>query len=370
SVSINVNNPALIIVGAGSQLLAESFPPATGGIDPGETVTLNLGLRNLGTSNTTSLVGILRATGGVTTPSTPQVYGVLEGQGSAVSKPFTFVAAGAAGSTINATLDVADVAPGQSNSLGSVQFSFVLGATRRFSNTTSNSIPDNSSAAIYPSQIQVSGLSGVVSHVSVTLSNLTHAYPDDLDILLVAPGGHSVMLMSDVGGSSSTFQHITLILDDDASASLSDNGPITSGTYKPTDVNGGDGDVFPDPAPLGPFGKVLTVFNGIDPNGSWSLFARDDAFGDLGNIAGGWSLNITTAGSVPHLVNLRSPRVLAGRFQCSLEGAVGDTLSIQGSTDLRNWTNLGNVSVGAAGTAVFQENSAIGAYRFYRAVHQ
>ena len=158
-----------------------------------------------------------------------------------MSRPFTFVASGTPGSVINATLDLADISGG-SNNLGSAVFSFVMGTTRRFSNSTSNGIPDNSAALIYPSQIQVSGLSGVVSHVSVTLSNLTHAYPDDLDVLLVAPGGRSVILMSDVGGSSSTFQHITLNLDDDASAALADAGPIASGTYKPTDANGGDGE--------------------------------------------------------------------------------------------------------------------------------
>jgi subtilisin-like proprotein convertase family protein len=245
-----------------------------------------------------------------------------------------------------------------------------MGATRRFSNTTSNGIPDQSAALIYPSLIQVSGLSGVVSHVSVTLSNLSHAYPDDLDILLVAPGGRSVMLMSDAGGSSSTFQHITLVLDDDASASLADGGPIASGTYKPSDYNGQDGDVFPVPAPLGPFGKTLSTLNSIDPNGAWSLFVRDDAFGDLGNMAGGWSLNITTAGSVPHLVNLRSPLVSGGRFQCSLNGAVGDNLVIQGSTDLQNWSTLGSVTINAAGSAVFQDTSPIGSLRFYRAVQQ
>ena len=287
-----------------------------------------------------------------------------------MSRPFTFVASGTPGSAINAVLDVADFSAGESNNLGSVLFSFVMGTTRRFSNTASNGIPDNSAALIYPSQIQVSGLSGVVSHVSVTLSNLSHAYPDDLDILLVAPGGRSTLLMSDVGGSSASVQHINLVLDDDAAVSLADSGPITSGTYKPTDANGGDGDIFPAPAPSGPFGKTLSALNGIDPNGAWSLFVRDDAFGDLGSLAGGWSLNITTAGSVPHLVNLSSPVVVNGRFQCSLSGAVGDNLVMQGSADLQNWVTIGTVTINATGSALFQESSAIGNYRFYRALQQ
>src|SRR4051812_45238590 len=52
-------------------------------------------------------------------------------------------------------------------------------------------------AGPYPSVITVSGLSGVVSSVVVTLTNLTHTYPDDIDALLVGPGGQNVMLMSD-----------------------------------------------------------------------------------------------------------------------------------------------------------------------------
>ena len=44
-------------------------------------------------------------------------------------------------------------------------------------------------------------MSGVISKVIVKLNGLQHTYPDDIDILLVGPGGERVMLMSDAGGS-------------------------------------------------------------------------------------------------------------------------------------------------------------------------
>src|SRR5438445_798711 len=48
--------PAPQIVPAGAVLLFESFSPHNGAIDPGETVTLSLGLKNVGSLNTTNLV--------------------------------------------------------------------------------------------------------------------------------------------------------------------------------------------------------------------------------------------------------------------------------------------------------------------------
>ena len=60
--------------------------------------------------------------------------------------------------------------------------------------------PGNTSgtAAPYPSSITVSGLSGVTYHVSVRLS-ITHTFPADLNILLVAPGGYPAVMRCDNG---------------------------------------------------------------------------------------------------------------------------------------------------------------------------
>lgn len=155
------------------------------------------------------------------------------------------------------------------------------------SNPSAIAIPSIGSATPYPSSINIANFSEVVNDVNVTLHGLTHTFPADLDILLVGPGGQSVLLMSDAGGGSD-LNGITLVFDDQAAASLPN--PITAGTYKPTNI--GTGDSFPAPAPSGSYGAQLSVFNGTAANGAWQLFVFDDGLFADGNIAGGWSLAI------------------------------------------------------------------------------
>jgi subtilisin-like proprotein convertase family protein len=160
-----------------------------------------------------------------------------------------------------------------------------------FSNPNPITIPSSGTSTPYPSTINVSGLSGNINSLKVTLTNLSHTFPDDIDVLLVGPTGTKALLMSDVGGSSGV-NNVTLTFDPTATSSLPDSGLITSGSYKATDV--GTGDIFNAPAPGGPYGTDFSVFNNTNPNGTWSLYVMDDMGGDVGTIAGGWSLNIGT----------------------------------------------------------------------------
>jgi hypothetical protein len=115
--------PSAIIASAGATIVTEGCSPANGAVDPGETVTVSLCVQNTGGLDTTSLVGTLQATGGVTGPSGPQNYGVVVAGGPPVCRNFTFTAAGSCGGTVTATLDLQDGA----SSLGSVTYTFTLG---------------------------------------------------------------------------------------------------------------------------------------------------------------------------------------------------------------------------------------------------
>ncbi|MFM6671066.1 MAG: S8 family serine peptidase, partial [Dolichospermum sp.] len=56
-----------------------------------------------------------------------------------------------------------------------------------FSNPNPITIPDSGTSTPYPSTINVSGLSGNINSLKVTLTNLSHTWPDDIDVLLVGP---------------------------------------------------------------------------------------------------------------------------------------------------------------------------------------
>jgi Ca2+-binding RTX toxin-like protein len=169
-------------------------------------------------------------------------------------------------------------------------------AQTTFANNAAILIPDSGPATPYPSTINVSGLSAAVTDVDVTLNNVTHTFPDDIDVLLVGPQGQKVIVMSDAGGPDPGITDTTLSFDDSAPVFVPDEAPPAPGTYKPTDIveAGEENDTFSAPAPGGPYSKELAAFNGTDPNGAWSLYVFDDVAGDSGDIEG-WSLRIVVA---------------------------------------------------------------------------
>jgi subtilisin-like proprotein convertase family protein len=167
--------------------------------------------------------------------------------------------------------------------------------TNAISGTNLNaiSIPTSGTASPYPSEINVSNHFGFVTGVQVSLTNFSHNSPDDVDLILVAPDGKKVVLMSDVGGASAV-NNLNLFFTDAATASLPDNSLITSGNFKPTNFE--PNDTFPAPVPVGaPTGALLSAFNGSMANGAWQLFLVDDNGNNAGSINGGWTLFVQSS---------------------------------------------------------------------------
>lgn len=133
--------------------------------------------------------------------------------------------------------------------------------------------------------------------LTVGFNTFSHTWPDDIDILLVGPGGESLVLWSDVGGSTDLVG-VNVVLDDAAATLLPDNGPILTGSYRPSNV-GLSNTEFPAPAPPAPWGQpapagadtLTSIFGGGNPNGTWGLYVRDDTGGDSGTIAE-WCLTL------------------------------------------------------------------------------
>jgi subtilisin-like proprotein convertase family protein len=179
------------------------------------------------------------------------------------------------------------------------------GSSRTFANLAPITINDAGVGSPYPSNITVSGITTPVIKVSVTITGFNHTFPSDVDILLVGPTGQKFILVSDVIGGTDAVG-IEWTFDDEAAAFIGSTGTPVSGTFKPTNYTVCQ-DPFAAPAPAGPYltpggigtpcgTDTLAAFNGVNPNGTWSLYVVDDLGADVGTISGGWILNITASG--------------------------------------------------------------------------
>jgi uncharacterized repeat protein (TIGR01451 family) len=251
-----------------------------------------------------------------------------------------------------------------------------------FSNTNPITTPSTLSAAPenaspYPAQITVSGLTGTISKVTVTLNGWTEsgasAFPGDRDFLLVGPGGQTFEFLGGVG-SFNAFSGVTLTLDDSAASSLT-GAQLTSGTFKPTNRLNGFCTNFPTPAPASSncaatngTSTFASVFQGINPNGTWSLYLFDPFRGDSpGSISSGWTLTVTVAAAANTTTTVTSN--LNPSFTSAPNNMVTLTAHVTKTSDSSNvtessvtfmdgTTGLGTVSVNGSGQAALTTSFA------------
>jgi subtilisin-like proprotein convertase family protein len=190
----------------------------------------------------------------------------------------------------------------------------------------------------YPATRTVSGLSGVVSDLNVTVDGVYHRRPGDLHLILVGPGGQRVKLMSNacrysaVAGARWTW-------DDQAPQDMQDVGACSSGSYKPTGLDSSP--PLPAPAPGGPYDSSLSqAFNGTEPNGEWRLYAYDDQPREKnGFFVNRFALDITTR-----------PRAKASLLDSAIEVDEGQTRELTLSRSSPAGGGLGPASVTVTST--------------------
>jgi subtilisin-like proprotein convertase family protein len=220
----------------------------------------------------------------------------------------------------------------------------VLGAAAQATvysvNNLSATIPDGDLNG-YQNSISLSGLSGGITHVSVSL-NISGGFNGDLYAYLNHGSGASILLnrVGRTGTSSSGYPDAGFGPDSSANIfTLDDQGNQDVHLYRTFayTLNGSGqltGQWQPDGRAIDPLSpgstfdgtsrsSKLNVFNGLDANGTWTLFIADVSPGGVSTLAG-WGLQVTTVpepsiaalllfGLLPFLFRLwsRSKKVVA-----------------------------------------------------------
>jgi hypothetical protein len=370
--------PRLTLVG--TALVSEGCQPANGIIDGGETVTVNLTLRNDGTLPTANLVATLLPTSGVASPSAPQSFGILAAGGASVSRSFTFTANAGCGDTINPTFRFQD----GSDDLGGANYYAVLGTpivvfSQKFDNVTAPALPANwtsnpagvwatttASADTAPNSVLTSDPAVVTNKylispsiaISSTNAQITfrHRYVTEASF----DGG--VLEISISGG---TYNDI-----------LAAGGSFITGAYNDTISTSYESPIGGRDAWSGNSSGFITTIIRLPANAAgnnvrfrWRMATDDSNVGgpyagwyvDTVSVADGYSCCLSAGPPT-----LSSPGLVGSQFRFSVTGTAGMQYAVEGSTNLINWVRL------VTNTSPFtytQTNPSAFPMRFYRAVH-
>lgn len=190
-------------------------------------------------------------------------------------------------------------------------------------------------ASAYPLRTGVADRTGTITGLSVTV-RLSHASVGDLTLLLVSPGGRSVLLTRHPCATGVPVTGAAWTFSDAAPAPLptgSDPAAVGcgTGTYRPAGTTWA---ALPTPAPGPPYAGTLGTLVGTSPNGSWQLYVHDDREGASGYLTE-FSLSLATSDvTAPRTRIVSSPRTShrhrgtvafradepGARFECRLDG--------------------------------------------------
>ncbi len=325
----NATQAAVPVIAVDSYaVVGENCYPTNAAVDPGETVTVNFSLKNVGTANTTNLVVTLLATNGVTQPNGSQTYGALVAGGADVTRPYSFTANGDCGSSISATFQLQD----GTDNLGTAVFSIPLGQpltvfTQNFDGVTAPTLPSGWTSSA--SNAQSAWVTSTVTNDTPPNSVFS---PDPASIginQLVSP---SITLPADSGQLS--FRNNFNLESSSANANL-----------------GYDGGVLEIKIGSGSFTDILTAGGSFAAGGYTRTISAN-----YGNPLAGrqaWSGN--SGGFITTIVNLPSSaagQTVQFRWLCGSDNSVSktgwylDTIAITGHTCCSNIVNLADLAIG------------------------
>jgi subtilisin-like proprotein convertase family protein len=183
-------------------------------------------------------------------------------------------------SEVDPALDSGKLTRWQLNLRG--QDSLPASTTTTVSGSPAAAIPDGPGGAAVSRTLTVAGAAAYLTDVNLT-TVLPHADSSDLDVTLKSPKGTTVTITTDNGKDDANLFNGTLWDD-----SFTGSPFLVTPRLAPRT----DGNVMPKLVPEG----ALAAFIGENPNGVWTLTAKDDAAGGLGSLAS-WQLDIAaTAG--------------------------------------------------------------------------
>lgn len=168
-----------------------------------------------------------------------------------------------------------------------------------FTNNTAITIADNTTTS---SNITTSSVVGKLITARVTLNGITHTFSGDLDFLLIDNDNEAFAFLTDTG-SGSDFSADNITIADSGTTILPTTANLPSGTFLPSSFESAETSANWAGAPIVNVQHAPPVdeesFNEVfggdsSNNGVWQLWLKDDAGGDTGTIAGGWTLELIT----------------------------------------------------------------------------
>jgi subtilisin-like proprotein convertase family protein len=130
-------------------------------------------------------------------------------------------------------------------------------------------------AQVYPITFDMSSVRNDVRVLNVSvLVDFAHQKPEDLVFVLQSPAGTAVVVMANAGASNPT-NGVRMTFDDGATQRPSNNGPLASGTFLPTEWPEATPARVAAPGPQPPYQPAFNAFRGEAVQGEWKLWIFD-----------------------------------------------------------------------------------------------